>query len=76
MSRPRKQQNRKSISVKGLTYQRVKKHCEELGVSISSFVEGLISNSLDEIGVPEEVILDPKPKRPQDDEPPSAYRLF
>lgn len=57
-----KRQTRRAISVKGLTYQRLKKHCEENKVSISGYVEGLITAKLDSLGVPEETVLEPRPR--------------
>jgi len=64
-----KRQTRRSISVKGLTYQRLKKHCDEYNstrevashLSISGFVETLIHKKLDELGAPEETVLAPRP---------------
>lgn len=56
-----RRQTRRAISVKGLTYQRVKKHCDERGQSISSFVEELIAKKMEELGIPEETVLKPRP---------------
>jgi hypothetical protein len=41
-------QTRRSISVKGLTYQRLKKYVDEHGGSVSGFVEDLIREKLGE----------------------------
>ena len=43
----RARQTRRSVSVKGLTYQRLKKHVGEDG-SVSGFVEKLLANRLGE----------------------------
>jgi len=32
---------RKSISVRGTTYDKIKEHCEKKGLSLSSFIEDL-----------------------------------
>ena len=59
-----KRQTRRAISVKGLTYQRVKKYCEENGDSISGFVEKVVNERLDKLGWPEETELKPRPTKP------------
>lgn len=59
-----KKQTRRAISVKGLTYQRLKKHCDENDLTVSGYVEDLVNKKLDELGVAEETVLEPKPKRP------------
>lgn len=64
-----KRQTRRAISVKGLTYQRLKKHCEEKGISVSGFVEKIIAERLDSLGVPEETVLEPRPPRPERADP-------
>ena len=56
-----RKQTRRSISVKGLTYQRLKNHCDANGTAISAFVEELVMDRLDELGVPVETILKPRP---------------
>ena len=58
-----KKQTRRAISVKGLTYQRLKKHCDEKDMTISGYVEELVNKKLDELGVAEETVLEPKPTR-------------
>ena len=42
---PRKQ-TRRSVSVKGLTYQRLKGYCDRTGQSLSSFVENLVAEAI------------------------------
>jgi len=58
-----KKQTRRAISVKGLTYQRIKKHCEGKDLTISGWVEAIVNKKLDELGVAEETILEPKPTK-------------
>jgi len=55
-----KRQTRRAISVKGLTYQRLKKHCDANGKSVAGFVEELVALKLDALGVPEETVLEPR----------------
>ena len=59
-----KRQTRRSISVKGLTYQRLKNFCEAQGLSVSGYLEGIIASRLDEaqVPVPERVEHRPAPK--------------
>ena len=59
-----KKQTRKSISVKGITYQRVKDHCDREGISVSGFLEEIIAAKLDALGVPVPTLLRPPPIRP------------
>lgn len=58
--------NRRSISVKGTTYQRLKNYQERTGeASISGFTENLILRALDEANEPvvrPEDVPKPKPK--------------
>lgn len=59
-----KRQTRRAISVKGLTYQRVKKYCEENDESISGFVEKVVKERLDQLGWPDETKLEPRTIKP------------
>ena len=43
---------RRSISVAGLTHQRLKGHCQALGVSMSGYVERLVARAMDDAGEP------------------------
>ena len=61
----RKKNSRRAISVKGLTYQRLKKYCEGKGRSLSGFLEEIIAERLDKLGVPEETELEERPRRPE-----------
>ena len=60
-----KRQTRRAISVKGLTYQRLKKHCDAKGISVAGFVEELVAEKLDALEVPEETVLEPRPRSPK-----------
>jgi len=64
-----KKQTRRSISLKGLTYQRLKNLCERREESISGFVERLVAEKMDEVGepIPEKVDPpEPKPLTPEE----------
>lgn len=43
-----KVQTRRSISIKGITYQRLKDYCDEHDLSCSGFIEELIAERLEE----------------------------
>ncbi len=58
-----KHQTRRSISVKGITYQRLKDYCDNGGLSISGFLEDLIAEKLDAAGVPVPTEVAPRPSR-------------
>lgn len=60
--------SRRSISVKGITYQRVKNHCQDQGKSISGYLEEIIKEKLDEAGVPVPEKLEVPPPKEQDPE--------
>lgn len=53
---------REAISLKGLTYQRVKDYCDANGMTTSAFLEELIGEKMDEAGVPVPAVLRPRPK--------------
>lgn len=57
-----KRQTRRSISVKGITYQRLKNFCETQGLSVSGYLEDIIANRLDEANVPVPERVDPRPE--------------
>lgn len=65
MSNSKKRQTRRSISVKGLTYQWVQEYCDQTEQSISGFVEELIFAKMDELGVQRPAVLKPRPQRPE-----------
>lgn len=69
-----KKQTRRSISVKGLTYQRLKAHCDAEGVSVSGYLEGIIQDSLDAVNAPvpkppPKLVVAPEPPAPASPEP-------
>lgn len=57
-----KRQTRRSISVKGITYQRLKNFCEAQNLSVSGYLEDIIANRLDEANVPVPERVDPRPE--------------
>ncbi len=61
-----KRQTRRSISVKGITYQRLKDYCEACGLSVSGYLEEIIAEKLDAAGVPVPTVVKqrPQPKLP------------
>jgi hypothetical protein len=58
-----KRQTRRSISVKGITHQRLADHCDAQGCSVSGWLEEVIAEKLDATGVPVPAVL--RPRRPQ-----------
>jgi len=70
-----KRQTRKSISVKGLTYQRMKDYCKAQGKSVSGALEEIIHEKLDAVGVPR---IEPPPseKKKPDEEIISSHFTF
>ena len=48
-----KKSTRRSVSIKGTTYHRLKGYCDATGVSVSGLVEVLIASRLEAAGVPE-----------------------
>lgn len=57
-----KRQTRKSISVKGITYQRLKNYCDSQGRSISGVLEEFIAAHLDAEKVPVPKAIAPPPE--------------
>jgi hypothetical protein len=55
-----KRQTRRSISVKGLTYQRLKNFCEEQSLSVSGYLEQIIADRLDAANVPVPEKVEPR----------------
>jgi hypothetical protein len=64
-----KRQTRRSISVKGITYQRLKNFCEEQSLSVSGYLEDIIAAKLDAANVPVPERVDPRPKPKASGEP-------
>lgn len=58
-----KRQTRRSISVKGITYQRLKDYCDAHDLSVSGYLEEIIAEKLDAAGVPVPTVLKPRPTR-------------
>ena len=57
LPKKKKRQTRRSISLKGLTYQRLKKYCDAEGFTISGFLEDVIAAQMDIAGQPHETVL-------------------
>ncbi len=55
--------NRRSLSVRGLTYQRIKDHCVATKQSVSGYIEQLVAADLDHRGVPVPTSIESKPGR-------------
>jgi hypothetical protein len=49
---PKAKTTRRSISIRGIYYQRLKDHCESARVPMSAFIERLVEEALDEAGAP------------------------
>jgi hypothetical protein len=73
-----KRQTRRSISVKGLTYQRLKNFCETQNLSVSGYLEDIIAQRLDaaNVPIPERVEPRPKAKSSENDEIISQHFTF
>lgn len=57
---PSKKVTRRSVSLKGLTFQRMQKYCYEAGVPVSGYLEELIRADLEHKGRPQETVLEPR----------------
>ena len=71
----RRKQTRRSISVKGITYQRFKDYCEAQNPpkSLSGYIEDIVRDDLDKKGVPVPKALKEVPrakKKDFEDDPP------
>lgn len=75
-----KRQTRRSISVKGLTYQRLHDFCESTGKSVSGYLEEIIAEKLDAAGVPVPTKLQskpaPMPERVFSEDIPDPHQFF
>lgn len=70
---------RRSISVKGSTYRRLKVHCDAQGTSVSGFLESILAKALDEAGVgdpPPQEAYPPRSKTARVDEIASQHFTF
>jgi hypothetical protein len=76
----KKKQTRKAISVRGLTYQRVKNYCRKHDRSISGYVEEVINDALENVEPVPQFIEPParkrEPKKADPSEIPSAIWTF
>ena len=54
---------RRSISVKGITHQRLKEYCDAQGKSVSGYLEEIVAEKLDAAGVP--VPTELRPSKPR-----------
>ena len=71
----RKKQTRRSISVKGITYQWIFDYCQgqDPPLSISGFIENVTQEYLEKTGVPRPTVLKERPrakKKEFEDDPP------
>lgn len=71
----RRKQTRRSISVKGLTYQWIFDFCQSQDppLSISGFIENVVQDRLDQTRIPRPKVLTARPRAKKDDfeeEPP------
>lgn len=64
-----KRQTRRSISVKGITYQRLKDYCDANNISVSGYLEEIIAERLDAAGVPVPTVLKSRPERKAEVQP-------
>lgn len=75
-----KRQTRRSISVKGITYQRLKNFCEDNNVSVSGYLEQIIADKLDAQNVPVPEKVEPRPtaapKQAEPDQPSIVSQHF
>lgn len=68
---------RRGISVKGTTYQRLKNHCDAEGRSVSGWLEDVIAERMDALGIPVPELVDPPaPKRKRKEEIISQHFSF
>lgn len=70
----KKRQTRRSISLKGLTYQRLKAYCDAEGLTLSGFLEAAIAEKMDAAGQPIETVL--KVHYPREREVDAASGVF
>jgi hypothetical protein len=56
---------RRSISVKGITHQRLKDYCDATGHSVSGYLEEIIAEKLDAVGAPMPTVVTSTPRKPK-----------
>lgn len=72
-----KRQTRRSISLKGATYHRLKVKCDGEGVSVSGWLEDIIAPHIEGIADPGPTKPQPKPVAPAEEgDPASGYFTF
>lgn len=71
-----KKQTRRSISVTGLTYQRLEAYCKAEDRSVSGLLEEIIHAKMDDVEQPRETLLRPKPNGVKHVNPPTAGGVF
>ena len=49
-TKPKKKSTRRSVSMRGLTYQRIKIYCDREGMAVSDFIETIAGRELDKKG--------------------------
>ena len=54
---------RRSVSIRGITYQRLKNYCASKGISISGFLEEIIADKMEKAGQAVPTAVEPKPGR-------------
>lgn len=54
---PGKRQTRRSVSLRGLTHQRLEDYCRTNGLAVAGFAEDVIAAELNRLGVPEQTTL-------------------
>lgn len=59
-----KKQTRRSVSIKGSTYDAVRAYCERHGLSMSEFMEERIAGFFGETAAPKRPVEPPRPPRP------------
>ena len=59
-TKPKKKSTRRSVSMRGLTYQRIKIYCDREGMAVSDFIETIAGRELDKKGQPVETVLRPR----------------
>lgn len=58
-----KRQSRRSVSMRGTTYQRLRNYCKKHNKSASGITEELLTSFLDRMGEPEVLYADPPKPR-------------
>lgn len=71
-----KKRTRRSISIRGLTYQRLKGYCATQGKSMSGYLEGVLAEKLDAANVPVPTKIDPPRKQKKRAPEPISTQFF